>query len=44
MTSVVICLQKVVFVLDEIQKGGLVYCTVIKEILNVYSGKEAELV
>ena len=41
MTSVVICLHIVIFVLDEIQKGGPVNCTMMKEILNVYSGKEA---
>ena len=40
-TSVVICLHIVIFVLDQIQKGGLVYCTMMKNILNVYSGKEA---
>ena len=40
-TSVVICLHIVIFVLDEIQKGGPVFCTMMKEILNVYSGKEA---
>lgn len=32
----------IIFVLDEIQKEGLVYC--MKEILNVYSGKEADCI
>ena len=32
----------IIFVLDEIQRGGLVYC--MKEILNVYSGKEADCI
>ena len=43
-TSVVICLHMVIFVLDEIQKEGLVYCTLMKEILNVYSGKAADYI
>lgn len=43
-TSVVICLHIASFVLDEIEKGGLVYCTLMKEILNVYSGKEADCI
>lgn len=43
-TSVVICLHIVIFVRDEIQKGGLVYCTLMKDILNVYSGKEADCI
>lgn len=43
-TSVVICLHIVIFVLDEIQKGGLVFCTLMKEIWNVYSGKEADCI
>ena len=43
-TSVVICLHIVIFVLDEIQKGRLVYCTLMKDILNVYSGKEADCI
>lgn len=43
-TSVVICLHIVIFVPDEIQKGGLVYCTLMKDILNVYSGKEADCI
>ena len=34
----------IIFVLDEIQKGGLVYCTQMKEILNVYSAKEADCI
>lgn len=40
----VICLHIVIFVLDEIQNGGLVYCTLKKEILNVSSGKEADCI
>ena len=44
MTSVVICLCIVIFVLDEIQKGGLVYRPLTKEILNVYSGKEGDCI
>ena len=40
-TSVVICLYIVIFGLGEIHKGGLVYCTMMKEIFIVYSGKEA---
>ena len=32
----------IIFVLDEIQREGLVYCTQMKEMLNVYSGKEAD--
>ena len=40
----VIRLHIVIFVLDEIQKGGLVYCPLMKEILNVYSGKEADCI
>ena len=44
MTSVVICLYIIIFVIDEIQKGGLVYCTLMKEILNNYSGKEADYI
>ena len=44
MTSVVICLHIVIFVIEEIQKGELVYCTLMKEILNKYSGKEANYI
>ena len=44
MTWVVICLRIVIFVLDEIQNGGFVYCTLKKEILKKYSGKEADCI
>ena len=43
-TSVVICLYIIIFVIDEIQKGGFVYCTLMKELLNNHSGKEADYI
>ena len=43
-TSVVICLHIVIFVIDEIQKGALVCCALMKEILNKYSDKEADCI
>jgi len=41
-TPVVICLYIVIFVSGGVQKGGIVCCTLMKETLDVYSGKEAD--